>query len=274
MSTHSARRRAITVALAGLLLISLGLIAWMELGNSRTAPQAMASIKSIIIKRTGHDDITLEKTGATWNMTTPYELIANPQRIDPLLTLGSATFDGYDKTEVDMPATGLDTPAASITIGSREFLLGETDANGERRYTLVDDKVSFVPGWVWSLVHGGVTAFSDLTVFNQLPDEMYLVKGTDITRLTNVKQWQLLQADKIADWSGDSAQLPASSNSESGNTESDAIETVWQLTATDDPNAAEPLANLLRFESHTLINTQPGFAFAISNARLDALLSQ
>jgi len=269
MSTHSSRRTKLTATLACLLLLSLGIIAWMEIGPSQTTPQATANIKSIIIKRAGHADITLVKTDSIWTMTTPYKLVANTQRIDPLLSLGSASFDGYDKAEVDMSATGLNKPRASITIGTREFLLGENDANGERRYTLVDDQVSFVPGWVWSLVHGGVTAFSDLTVFNQLPEDIYLVKGSDINKLTNVEQWQLLQADKISAWPGDAAQSP-----ENDNAEEVTDETIWQLTTTDDANSVEPLAKLLRLEDRTLINTQPGFAFAISNARLDALLNQ
>jgi len=263
MSTHSARRTLITIALAGFFLLSLGLIGWMEFSHTRSAPQAATNIESIIIKRTGHPDITLVKAGAVWNMTTPYKLVANSQRINPLLSLGSATFDGYDKRDVDMSATGLVTPGASITIGAREFALGKTDADGNRRYTLVDNKVSFVPGWVWSLVHGGVTAFSDLSVFNQLPDDIYLAKGNNITKLTNVEQWKLLKADKISAWSNEAEIAPHSGTDKS----------IWQLVATDKPNSAEPLARLLRLEDRTLINTQPGFAFAISNARLDALLN-
>ena len=287
MNTHSSRRTQITVALACLFLLLIGTIGWMEFGHIRATSYAKANIESIIIKRTGHPDITLVKTGVIWNMTTPYELVANTQHIDPLLSLGSATFDGYDKSEVDMPATGLNTPGASITIGEREFLLGESDADGERRYTLVDDKVSFVPGWVWSLVHGGVTAFSDLSVFSQLPDDIYLIKGSDITKLTNIEQWQLLQADKIAAWPVDAAQSP----------EDHSDEPIWQLSATNEPDLAENstehstrsstrsstkssakhsakiLAKMLRLDDRTLINTQPGFAYAISNARLDALLN-
>lgn len=236
----------------------------MEFGNSRTATQAMPDIQSIIIKRTGHEDINLIKTGSVWNMTTPYELVANTQRIDPLLGLGSATFDGYDKTEVDLAATGLNTPGASITIGTREFLLGEPDADGERRYTLVDDKVSFVPAWVWSLVHGGVTAFANLTVFTELPDSLYLVKENQTIKLTNVDLWKSLQADKISAWSNDSATL----------SQGYAEGVVWQLTSSDSPVLAKTLATLLRLEDRTLINSQPGYAFAISNARLDALLKQ
>ena len=264
MSTHSSRRTQITVALTCVLLFSVALIGWMELGGYQAAPQTQADIGSIIIKRDGHADITLVKTGSVWNMTTPYELVANSQRINPLLSLGTAIFDGYDKTEVDMSAAGLDTPAASITIGTREFLLGANDVDGERRYTLIDDKVSFVPGWVWSLVHGGVTAFSDLSVFSQLPDDIYLFKDDNITKLKNVEQWAALQADKISAWPNESAPLA----------ESRANNLVWQLSASNDPNKTEPLATLIRLEDRTLINTQPGFAFAISNARLDNLLNQ
>jgi len=264
VSTHSSRRKQLTVALVCSLALLLGIIVWMEFEPASNTAQSAASITSIKIKRAGHADISLLKTGSVWKMSAPYQLLANAQRIDPLLGLGTANFDGYDQSEVDLPATGLNTPAASITIGTREFLLGAPDVDGERRYTLVDEKVSFVPGWVWSLVHGGVTAFSDLTVFSELPDEVYLIQGTDVTRLTNIEQWQSLQADKISAWEDNFAQQ----------SETVTEPTPWLLTNSDDPNAATSLATLLRLEDRTLINTQPGFAFAISNARLDALLSQ
>jgi len=263
MSTHSTKRKQILLALMGLFFLLLGLIAWMEMDQFRPAAQTSTNINSIIIKRADHEDISLIKTGAVWHMTTPYKLVANAQRIDPLLSLGSATFDGYEKSEVDLPATGLTAPAASVTLGAREFLLGEPDVGGERRYTLVDDKVSFVPAWVWSLVHGGVTAFSDLTVFTELPNDVYLVQGNETTKLNNVEQWQLLQADKITDWPNDSSQSLVENTDDMS----------WQLRSTDDNKTAEPLATLLRLDDRTLINTQPGFAFAISNARFDALLN-
>ena len=264
MNSHSARRTKLTFALACLLVLLLGIVVWMEFDHSGADSDAVTSPTSIVIKREGHKDITLVKTESLWNMTTPYELIANAQRIEPLLNLGSASFDGYDKAEVDLPATGLNSPAASITIGGRAILLGKTDATGDRRYALIDNKVSFVPDWVWSLVHGGVTAFSDLTVFSELPDNVFLIKDNNITKLTNIEQWQALQADKISAWSNDSTTRQQSQPNN----------TMWQLSSTEERNPAQPLATLLRFADHTLINTRPGFAFAISNARLDALLAQ
>jgi len=263
MTTHSAKRTQLAVALAVLFLLLLGLATWMEFGKMRPTPHANANIESIIIKRTGHADITLVKTDSIWKMTTPYELIADSQRIEPLLSLGTASFNGYDQTEVDMSATGLSAPDASIIIGEREFLLGESAADGERRYALIDQKVNLIPEWVWSLVHGGVSAFSDLTVFTQLPKDVFLIKGGDILKLANVEQWASLQADRVSAWSDDFEPLEQARNDDA----------LWQLTATETPGSVIPLATLLRLEDRTLINTKPGFAFVISNERLESLIN-
>lgn len=266
MSTLSTKRSWLSAILAGIFVLLLGVIGWMEFGHSPPTQVAKDDIKSISIRRSGHADIDMVRTGTLWKMTTPYALSANTQRIDPLLSLGTANFDGYDKTEVDLPATGLSTPAASITIGSREFLLGEPHADGQRRYTLVDDKVSFVPDWVWSLVHGGVTAFSDLTIFTDLPDGVFLIKGnqkgSQKIKLHNIEQWRSLQADKVTELPNE---LIAA-----GQEQNEAM--LWQLSSMDNTSPADQLAKLLRLDDRTLIQTKPGFAYAISNARFDALL--
>jgi len=261
MSTHSAKRRQLTLLLACLFLLLLIAIAWLEFGSAKKAPQTIAEINSITIKRAAQPDIKLVKNGSNWNMTTPYQLAANAQRIEPLLMLGTANLDGYDKTEVDLPATGLNNPGASVIIGSREFQLGETDVDGDRRYTLVDNKVSFVPDWVWSLVHGGVSAFCDLSVFMQLPDSVYLIDHQQATKLANIDQWRTLQADKIDDWP------------EQTTTPLQASKSLFRLNSSDDPNSGESLGTLLRLRESTFIQTKPGFAYVISNKRLDALLN-
>lgn len=264
MSTYSAKRKTLTFALVGVLALLLGLIGWMEFDGQTTDHNLNPNAKNITIQRNGHDDIALTLTIDGWHMTAPYALKANTQRIDPLLSLGSANFDGYEKSEVDLAATGLNQPGASLTIGQREFLFGDADVSDERRYALVDNKVSFVPSWVWSLVHGGVTAFADLTVFNELPTELFLVAENETRKLDNIEQWRGLQADKIAQWPDTTALSIEERNRIIS----------WQLSTSDKLDSNGVVANLLRMEDRTLINTKPGFAFVISNARFDALLDR
>ncbi len=259
MRSHAAKRSQLTIGLCVLFAALIGLIAWMELGDQQATQAINENINSIVIKRRGHPNIELAGADANWKMVAPYSLGANAQRINPLLSLGSAAFDGYNTNDVDLPATGLATPTASVIIGSREFQLGNTDAGGERRYTLVDGKVSFVPSWVWSLIHGGVSAFADLSVFTELPDDVYLIQPSNTTQLAQPQKLLDLQADKVTAWPED---LSADANA---NPEE------WTLSTTKQPDAA--IAQMLRYQDRTLIRTKGDFAYAISNTRLDALLA-
>lgn len=251
-----------TLALAGVFAVLLGVIGWLEFGQKPAVTVASADITNIVITRSGHADIVLAQESAEWHMTQPYALKANAQRIEPLLSLGTANFAGYDIAEVDMDASGLNTPGASITIGAREFQLGLTDAQGDRRYALVNNKVSFVPEWVWSLVHGGVTAFADLSVFDELPNDVYLRSGNTAHKLDNVEQWRSLQADKIVVWP-DERKTPLGVSFDRSH---------HSLNSSDNRFLNDNLAEIVKFEKDTLINTQPGFAFAISTTRMRELM--
>lgn len=260
MSTHASKRLKLTFALSAMLLLLLSAIIWLERPRQTREAINNESIERIVIKRAGHDDIELRYSQNNWLMAKPYSLLANKQRIEPLITLGTAQIDGYEKTDVDLPATGLNQPGASVLIGTREILLGNPDIDGDRRYAMVDDKVSLLPEWVWSLLHGGVTAFADLNVFTSLPDELYLINDDNVQRVLNVDQWRALQADKIS---------PAPSIDQTA--EPDTIS--WQLNQTASGDSAGRLAVIRQLQENTLIQTESGFAFTVSNTRADALLA-
>lgn len=268
MKTQSAKRNVLTLALTGVFALLLSVIWWIEFGQTPATTMTNADINKIVITRNGHADIVLARENAAWRMTKPYALKANAQRIEPLLSLGLANFAGYDIAEVDMAASGLIAPDATITVGTRTFQLGLTDAQGERRYALVDNKVSFVPEWVWSLVHGGVTAFADLNVFAEFPADVYLhsddVAGNDNVErnLGNVDEWRVLQADKIVAWP-DERNTPAQVSFDRRR---------YSLSTSIQDVASDSFAEVVQFEKDTLINTQPGFAFAISTARMRELI--
>lgn len=262
MSSHSAKRTQLTISLVVVLIALVALIAWMELAGKSADSPSVKKIDRIVITRKGHSDITLVRDGSAWQITTPVTVNANAQRIEPLLSVGQSPFDGYKTTEVDLPATGLTQPAASITFDERTFLLGNVDSGGDRRYATADNKVGFVPAWVWSLVHGGVTAFADLAVFPALPDTLYLVDGDSVQQLAAGASWQALQADKIIPWTG---------NFEDSEAGKEGFRFLI-LRTTADEKTGEIIATITRTSEYAAISTKPGFAYAISNARLDALL--
>lgn len=268
MNSHSAKRQRLIWVLATVFLLLIGAIMWLESDRTPSTTQSLSNINNITIKRAGHDDIKLIRSSAKqWQMSRPYTLNASNQRIDPLLTLGTAKLDGYETSDVDMVATGLNNPGASFTIGERTFLLGLPDISGERRYALVDEKVTLLPEWVWSLVHGGVTAFADLNVFESLPDTLYLMSESDTSSLASIEQWRALQADKITPW-------PLDAITSSTEDPDRPVEMArWIISTSQDNAAGSQLAELVQFTERTIIQTKPGFAYAISNARLNELLS-
>lgn len=268
MNTHATKRTRLTLILVGVLALLIGVIGWMEFAQQVKSVQQADAIQHIVINRTGHPTIELMREEpvrdqSDWRITKPFSLTANAQRIEPLLGLGTASFDGYNTSEVDMSATGLASPGASMIIGEREFLLGNTDASGDRRYALVDGKVSFVPEWVWSLLHGGTTAFAELTVFNALPENVYLKSNNNTeSKAGSAELWQTLQADKILPWPVENAQVI-------GDQSADGTHTLHSSAAINDSNK---LADIIEFQDVTVLITQPGFAFAVSNERMSPLL--
>jgi len=285
MPTQTTKRNRLTLLLGGVFLCLIGIIGWMEFGNQPAQVASTDSIDNITIKRAGHPDIVLVKSNQQWRMRAPFDLRGNAQRIDPLLSLGVANFDGYEQSEVDMAATGLNAHKASISIGEREILLGNPDNTDERRYALIDNTVSFVPSWVWSLVHGGVTAFSDLTVFTALPNEVYLQTDGATTKLINLASWTTLQADKVTAWPNELTTQNASEKTDVSND----IGKHWTLMTSPDKAKAQHLATVVKMQDHTLIRVHLAdtsqsrtdasspksgpFAYVISNARFDALLN-
>jgi len=263
--SHANKRKHVTFALLALFLLLIGLIGWMELRDQSSNREANEIVERITIKRKGHSDIRLNRIAERWRITAPYSLNANSQRVEPLLTLANAQFNTYEKNQVDMRATGLDAPAATLILGEREFALGLTDIEGDRRYALVDHKVALLPEWVWSLIHGGVTAFADLQVFDQLPDSLYLINETETRLLESREQWAVLQADNISAWTTD-----FNANQEAGADVGSVKQ--WLLSGSETASENSKLADILRFEDRTLIKTQAGYAYALSNARFDALL--
>jgi|GEM_PF-1125943 len=263
MTTHSAKRTKATVGLALVLCLLLGLIAWMETNGFKTGNNHEV-INSITIIRAGHPDIKLIGQADQWQMSTPYTLKVSEQRIDALKQLPNSLGEQYSLAETDLIATGLDRPQASVQLNATLYQLGNTDLSGDRRYVKSGDRVSLAPEWVWSLVHGGVTAFADLNVFDTLPEALFVSSDDNnaVLPLNNQAQWRSLTADKIVAWEYD--------------TVGDAIEAEaaqhYRLSNTDAVAPATTLANIFRMKDYSVVQTQPGFAYAISHARLDALL--
>ena len=264
MSRQSAKRnRLILILLATLAVLGAAIYKLQQDKQQPTAQLTTSgTINSITITRENFPAIDLVRDQSEWRMSAPYAIPANKQRIEPLLSLLTLPDAGYTQTEVDMNAAGLNNSNTSITLNDSTFILGNPDITGERRYVLFNDKVSFVPEWVWSLINGGVTAFADLTVFPNIAEPLFIEDNGNIDALTNIDQWAALQADKII-------AIPPSPNAQ--NLE----EPGYQLQLAISANISEAnsvIASIQVYSKFATITTQPGFAYVIALESLAALL--
>ncbi len=262
-SQSTKRNRLILILLA--TLVALGAVIY-SIQQNKQQPTAQLTtsdtIDSIAITRDGFPDIKLVKRQDQWQMLKPYAIPANSQRIEPLLSLLTLPDAGYAQTDVDMNATGLNNSATSITLNNATFTLGNPDITGERRYVLFNDKVSFVPEWVWSLINGGVTAFADLTVFPNLAEPIFIEDNGNVDALDNLAQWAALQADKII-------ALAPSPNAPA----MEKPQYTLQLLRSDNLNDADNvIANIHVHAKFATVTTQAGFAYVVALENLAALL--
>lgn len=188
-----------------LLLLSVAYILWKERQPKLENQGANDLALSVMIKRTGFDDIALSKVEDSWIMNSPCRAQVNEQRLSPLLELLSSDINQYDIKEVDLDAAGLESPSAVVIIGDIEYRLGNTDLQGERRYVQHNNRVGFVPEWALSLVNGGVSALADLSVFNNSPLKSLtvVVDGEPVRTIAEASElllWQNLNAQKIVKW--------------------------------------------------------------------------
>lgn len=223
-----------------LLLLSIAYVMWKERQPKLDVLGANNLASSVLIKRTGFDDIALRKVDEDWIMTSPCSVEVSEQRLNPLLELLSPNTNQYDVQEVDLAAAGLESPLAVVFIGDTEYRLGNTDLQGERRYVQHNGRVGFVPEWALSLVNGGVSALADLNVFNSPLKSLTIVVDDQtvktIAEVSELMLWQNLSAQQIVGWP----------------LENETPEAVFSIL-TDDETSTQNLISIFETESYTAL---------------------
>jgi len=255
--THTHKWQLSLAALTATLLVLVAYIFWSE--NNRLQPSSTntTELTNISIEREGFDTIDITRIGESWSIVKPYKVGANATRIEPVKTLRSMLANGYAQNEVEMEFTGLQDSKASITIDETKIVLGNASVDGDRRYALANDQVHLLPEWVWSLIHGGVSAFAELTVFDALPSSLYLEFNGSVTEVNNTKSWQALVADKVTEW-------PVASATQAS---------VLRLHKSQTIGSDTLVAEISKLPDFTAISRNNGYAYLISNDTLEALLN-
>lgn len=133
------------------------------------------SVDEIHIKRTGRDDLTLEKRNGHWFLSGSPERPAAELQARTLAGLaGESSITRYPAGELDLEKIGLVNPAARIRLNDTEILHGTTEALDGNRYVRIGNTVHLINDRYHRLVLGDSSTFLSTKL---LPDT------AEVTRL-------------------------------------------------------------------------------------------
>lgn len=119
------------------------------------------SIHRIHIERRDLDDIIFQKQNDHWHMQSPFNLPANPSRINVMLKLLQAhSYDHFSAPDNDLTPYMLAVPAVSIVLNDTRIAFGDTNPlNKKLRYVLVKDTVHIINDSLFHQLQTSATFF-------------------------------------------------------------------------------------------------------------------
>lgn len=119
------------------------------------------SIHRIHIERRDLDDIIFQKQDDHWHMQSPFNLPANPSRINVMLKLLQAhSYDHFSAPDNDLTPYMLAVPAVSIVLNDTRIAFGDTNPlNKKLRYVLVKDTVHIINDSLFHQLQTSATFF-------------------------------------------------------------------------------------------------------------------
>jgi len=125
---------------------------------SQLKPQ---NIEQIHIKTAEHT-IRLVKTGSAWQIESPVLWFANNIAVERIIGIvNSQTDSRLPSNEIDISTLGLQFPRAVLTLNQTDFIFGDTNNIGERRYLLTEDTVFLIQDRHLALITQGITGLLD-----------------------------------------------------------------------------------------------------------------
>ncbi len=134
-----------------ILLISVGIlgaVAFFEPGKTKPVSKPLVQLdeKALTsITLTNRETMTFEKINGHWSLTTPFKAPANEIRIRQLIEIAKSNSEAsYPLDPANLVPFELDTPRATLTLGTAHFLFGGTDPINMRRYVQVGETLHLV----------------------------------------------------------------------------------------------------------------------------------
>jgi len=158
-------RRQLLNLLLLIVLLALGLLAWLRPGLEPPPAEQLTSLASLDIKHiTLHSKratIHFERQGEGWMITDPPPMPADSLQVQRLAELTEARVQrSYPAAELEPAKLGLSDSSPRIELNDQAFLIGDTDPLSHLRYLQQGDHIYLIDDSLANFLDAGRTQFA------------------------------------------------------------------------------------------------------------------
>ena len=151
-----------------------------------------SDINRITIVQTTERSIRFIRQGGKWYMQEPYQLAANPLRIQGILGLaGAYSYTQLDAGTLDLQRLQLEPPNLKIFLNDIEFRFGDASPLGKQRYVLHDRTVHLVNDSLYLQLQAPATFFLETRLL-PADAEILAIRYTDYSIARTDSGWQII----------------------------------------------------------------------------------
>lgn len=126
------------------------------------------SINEIIIEVKNKKDLIFKKQNKKWVMNSPYNKIANQERIKSILEILEIKFyKKYDINKVNLVQFDLKNPKVLLNLNNNKFYFGVTNPIDQKRYVLFDENVYMIDDFIYPQLTTSPAFFIDNDVMSE-----------------------------------------------------------------------------------------------------------
>lgn len=149
------------------------------------------TINHIRIERPEKDPVEFRKEDEHWKMVSPYQVTANPKRIEAILNLlSSESTTQLSVNDIDIGRLGLNTPEVTVTLNDEPFNFGDVNPLDKKRYLMHNNTVHLIHDNLFPQITTSPTFFIETKLFSE-DQQITRVQYPQLRLLKNDQRWQL-----------------------------------------------------------------------------------
>lgn len=140
--------------------------------------------------QTADDSLQLSKIDGSWQIEAPILWLANNIAVERIIgILNSETDSRLPSSEIDLSILGLQFPKAILKLNKTDFVFGDTNNIGERRYLLSNNTVYLIADRHLPFMTQGITGLIDRRLMpRSLPLQSLALNSIRLTK-ANLPSW-------------------------------------------------------------------------------------